>query len=268
MNAPKLSSLAQILFAVVCGMVMVVVGYQAFVAKKELTEIPGSILALLGILAATYIVSKGIQVASRPLDTELEPVREERRAIQEIISTQQGAVDIGIYIRLGLNQMTEYYTINKSQAVYSFRISVGAVIIGLMLIGWTIALLLRQPKLVPVTTLSAVSGLLAQFIGAAYFYLYNRSLGQLNYFYRNLVRLQDAMLALQQVDLLDVKTRDNVRQFVIKSLLTSSVQAPGFGEEKPKRRREEATREAGKPNKENRKSKAASASGNAPDSAG
>ncbi len=172
------------------------------------------------------------------IEIELEPIRAERKAIEQRIEARQGAgLDIFNVIQLGLNQITEYYTINKSQARNSFRASMGAVIFGLLALSVGIALNYKQPQLATVSALSAIAGVLLQFIGGAYFHLYNRSLQQLNFFYETLVRLQDTMLAVQQVDQLESGTRDKARGGIITALMRTPVSVPRISEGVAKRQR-------------------------------
>lgn len=210
-----------------------------------LPDIPTGLLALLGIAASTYVVSKVVG-ASRQADAELESVRAERKDIEQRIEKREGGgLDIFGVIRLGLNQITEYYTINKSQARNSFTASMIAVIVGFGLLCLGILLGYDHSEAKEVAILSAVSGVLLQFIGGAYFYLYNRSLQQLNFFYETLVRLQDTMLAIQQVDLLAESGREKARESVIKALIRAPVSAPRIAEPASKGKGRRGKTEAG-----------------------
>lgn len=196
---------------------------------KEPPEIPSSLLALLGVAFAAWLAFKAIAAATTESTKELEPVRAERKEIEESLESGRGGhLDILKIVRLGLNHITEYYTINKAQARNSFAVSIAAVMIGLLALCFGIYFTYKQHT--AVSTLSAIAGVLLQFIGGAYFYLYNRSLQQLNFFYESLIRLQDIMLALQQVEQLDSPARDKTREAVIKALIRSPVTAPRVAE--------------------------------------
>jgi hypothetical protein len=165
------------------------------------------------------------------MEFDLRPIRAERKEIeQRIASRDRTQLDIFSVIQLGLNQINEYYTINKSQARNSFRVSMGAMVVGLLALSIGIVLNYKQPQHTTVPTLSAISGVLLQFSGGAYFYLYNRTLQQLNFFYETLVRLQDTMLAVQQVDQLEGDVREKAREAVIKALIRAPVVSPRVGE--------------------------------------
>ena len=214
---------------------VLIAGFAFFALRTgKFPEIPTSVLVLLGIVASAYLVSKAVQ-ASSALEIELQPVRAERKAIEERIDSRGGTqADVVSVIKLGLNQITEYYTINKSQARNTFTASMAAVIVGLIAIFVGIVLNYSQPQHTTVATLSALSGVLLQFIGGAYFYLYNRSLEQLNFFYETLVRLQDMMLAIQQVELLETAAQEKARGSIIAALIRSPAPPPRARDRKRK----------------------------------
>jgi hypothetical protein len=81
---------------------------------------------LLALAAAAYT---GITVrGGGALRLELESLHEERKDITDRLADKQRP-DILDTIQLSLNQLNEYYTINKSQARNSFSFSVSAVLI-------------------------------------------------------------------------------------------------------------------------------------------
>jgi len=156
------------------------------------------------------------------IELELEPIRKERLEIRQRIEHGRSAANVLSTIELGLNQITEYYTINKSQARKSFSFSVFAVIMGLItLIGGTWLFYFGKTPNIGLAALSGIGGLLLQFIGGASFYIYNKSLAQLNYFYDKLVRMQDTMLSIQLCNQLEDKSRQNkIREQLILEILT------------------------------------------------
>jgi hypothetical protein len=103
----------------------------------------GSLVPSLLIFAATLGLSCLLSFTDFGLrksdtDLELDRLRAEREEIKQRLASEQGARpdrgradDIFGTIQLSLNQLTEYYTINKSQARNSFRFSVFAVVVGL-----------------------------------------------------------------------------------------------------------------------------------------
>jgi hypothetical protein len=139
--------------------------------------------------------------------------------------------DINKIISLSLNQMTEYYTISKSQARNSFWISVLAIVSGLLslLFGIFLYYFRGQPQATAITAISTFGGVLAQFIGAAYLYIYRKSLSQLNLFFQQLAAMEEVMLAAEQCDKIKSdEHRDTIRGEMILFLITGRFHSGGF----------------------------------------
>lgn len=164
--------------------------------------------------------------SSRSTDTEIDALRRERAELRarldaEATSKHQGPADVLDTIRLSLNQLTEYYTINKGQAKSSFRASMGAMVVGLLTILVGIWIFYTGPGGdVKVAVIAGIAGILAEFIAGAYFYLYNRSLTQLNYFYDKLTAMQDTMLAIRLCDTLPEPRATASKERLIEVLMT------------------------------------------------
>lgn len=185
----------------------------------------GNGVALLLIWGGASVTAVGL-LAIAPIDIlgiedELEPIRQEREEIQQRID-RETRPDITDNILLNLNQINEYYTINKSQARSSFRSSVFAIIVGLLTIVGGVWIFYLQPESnVQLATVSTVGGVLAEFIGAAYFVLYNKTMDQANHLHDRLVKMQDTMLAISLCDRLeDNPSRHDAIKQVITALLT------------------------------------------------
>lgn len=169
-------------------------------------------------LLAFGVALQAYQVANR---SELEQLHKQSEKLQEKISGQQTA-DIFTVIQLSLSQVTEYYTINKGQARKSFNFSVFAIFVGLATIIGGIWLMYSgsSSTKTSVGTISSISGLLLQFLGGANFYIYNKSLVQMNYFYDRLMRMQDTMLSIKVGEQIqNAETRDRVREQIVSGLL-------------------------------------------------
>ncbi len=148
---------------------------------------------LLGLAAYAGLKVRG----SGGLQIELQSLREERKRITERLA-ETPKPDILDTIQLSLNQLNEYYTINKSQARNSFTFSVFAIVVGLgTLLGGIWIFYLRETPKIELTAITSIAGVLTQFIGGAYFYLYRRSQEQLNFFFAQLVKMQDTMLSVK-----------------------------------------------------------------------
>lgn len=178
------------------------------------------IFLVVGILSLS-----DIRFTAGSIAAELEPLRREREAIQRRMETDKQP-DVLDTIQLSLNQLTEYYTINKSQARSSFQFSVFAVVVGLLTLigGISIFALGKNPNLTR-AAVTGIGGTIAQFIGGAYFYLYNKSLAQLNYFYDQLVKIQHTMLSVKLCE----QIQDPGKQLEVREKLITALISQGIG---------------------------------------
>jgi hypothetical protein len=173
-------------------------------------------LLVLALAAYTGIKVRGGGV----LRLELESLHEERKDITGRLASKERP-DILDTVQLSLNQLNEYYTINKSQARNSFSFSVSAVVLGLATtIGGIWMFYLGENPRVDLAAITSTSGILLQFIGGAYFYLYRRSLDQLNFFFSQLVKMQDTMLSIKLCDQIQSDDRKSeLREKIAMTLL-------------------------------------------------
>ncbi|MFG4001929.1 TRADD-N-associated membrane domain-containing protein [Flavobacterium aquidurense] len=159
----------------------------------------GFLIFFLIIVLASFT---NITLDKDELKTELNKIKKEREKIIEKISEKENNV-IGT-IQLSLNQITEYYTINLSQARSSYRWSITAIITGLvtLLAGAWLIYFQENPN-VTVGIITGISGIVIEFIGASNIYIYNKSLAQLNLYFRELINIQDTMLAIELCEKID-----------------------------------------------------------------
>jgi hypothetical protein len=182
---------------------------------EQITQV---LLIVISVCGATLTLcllsfSELASVKLSGLEIELQPIRKEREEIRHRIEHETGGPNVFDTIQLGLNQITEYYTINKGQARRSFVFSVFSSAAGLLtLIGGIWLFYFRKTPNLQLATLSGIGGILLQFIDGASFYIYNKSLSQLNYFYDKLVRMQDTMLAIQLSSSLKDESRQQALQ--------------------------------------------------------
>jgi len=153
-------------------------------------------LALTGLASFTNIKFDETGFIEN-LSSQLKLLHAERDEIRRRVLDKENP-NIFDTLQLSLNQLNEYYAINKGQARRSFMFSVIAVVVGLIVIVVGISIFyFGSQKNIQLTTISGIAGVVAEFIGASYFYLYRTSLYQLNIFFSELVRTQDTMLAVK-----------------------------------------------------------------------
>ena len=192
-------------------------------------DLSAPIFSVLGLAFFISLLSfTKIDLSKRNIDADLEALRAERIEIQKRIAdtkqeTEKSKETIFDTIQLSLNQISEYYTINKSQARSSFNFSIFAIITGLVtLIGGIWLFYFKDTPRLDLTIISSISSVIVEFIGGAYFYIYNKSQKQLNYFYDKLVKMQDTMLAVQLCESLPQEKEIEQKEKMITILMERS----------------------------------------------
>jgi uncharacterized membrane protein (UPF0136 family) len=112
---------------------------------------------ILPILTFGSVTMYSIANAKGYIEMELDKLHVERKEITNKIE-KEVSPDIFNTIQLSLNQITEYYTINKGQAKSSFGVSIGAIIIGLITILAGIWLHLVKNQNIEVAYIASISG--------------------------------------------------------------------------------------------------------------
>jgi hypothetical protein len=111
-----------------------------------------------------------------------------------------------------------YYKTNQSHLTWSFWASLCALIVGLVVLVVGIGLALAGFGYA-ISVATAAGGVLTQFIGAGFFFLYTRNLKQLNIFYAALVQRDDLMFAYNLTSLIPAEMKPGVIQTMITTLL-------------------------------------------------
>ncbi|MEU8608447.1 hypothetical protein AB0C29_10655 [Actinoplanes sp. NPDC048791] len=189
---------------------------------------PPAVIGAAGLITLTAVLgsyASGTISVVRNEDDQLAELAAARIAIEKEIR-QTGGGDVYSNLELNLNQITEYYTINKSHARNSFRIGASAVVLGFMAILSGIGLLYygdNDNPTLAVPLIAGVAGLLGQFVGAYCFYLYNQASRQVTTFYGRLSQVQDTMLAVKLCEVMtDVEQRTAVTVQIISALISRS----------------------------------------------
>lgn len=183
--------------------------------------LPFLIIPLIAIVLPVFIYFyEQFPVA---LETELKNLRAERVIITKKLEKDK-ELDIFHTIQLSLNQLNEYYSINKDQARSSFKFSIFSIVIGLITIITGIWLYYLDIKNIEISYISTISGIISEFIGGAYFFMYKKSSEQVNFFFGQLIKIQDTMLSINLADNINDKTKKvEIHEKIIISLLERSL---------------------------------------------
>jgi uncharacterized membrane protein YdcZ (DUF606 family) len=132
--------------------------------------------AITGVLA---LIVGGVAVAGLNINLEETQKLARRHADKEAAekTLRTTPTDAMATAQLNMSKLDEYYALNKSQASRSFLASIAAISVGFGVLIFSLWFA-NGDKLKS----GAIGGALLQFIGGAFFVMYNKSLDQLNLF--------------------------------------------------------------------------------------
>lgn len=119
------------------------------------------------------------------------------------------------------DHLERYYLTNQQHLQWSFWAGLIALTIGLVVLLFGIYLSFMGNDVLNASVASA-AGVLTQFIGAGFFYLYSQNLKQLNVFYEKLIKNQDTGYAIHLLSQIPENERPNIVQAIIGALLSRS----------------------------------------------
>lgn len=118
-----------------------------------------------------------------------------------------------------LTKLREFYDTGHFQQKVSFWASIIAVTIGFVVILFSIYVFLSNPDKITESVLLGVAGVISEFIAAAFFYIHNKNLEQLNTYFEKLIKLQDTQLAISLVEKMNEKNHDYMYMSIINVLI-------------------------------------------------
>lgn len=116
-------------------------------------------------------------------------------------------------------KLREFYGSTLFQHKVSFWASIAASVVGLCAIVLALAAYVRDPGNLSESVVLGVSGVLSQFIAAAFLYIHNKSTAQVYSGFEKLVKLQDTQLAVELVARMNEKNHDYMYMNIINVLM-------------------------------------------------
>jgi hypothetical protein len=136
----------------------------------------------------------------RSLGKRADVAAEEKANYQDKLEGTRDAREVYKYVFLINNASVELYVQqSRQQATTSFSLSARVAVAGFLLLAGSVVVGVfadyRGHAMTP-AYLAAIGGALTEFIAGVFFWLYNRSLAQINLFYEGMVKQQaDALIA-------------------------------------------------------------------------
>lgn len=123
-----------------------------------------------------------------------------------------------------ITELREYYVISKKQCRITFSAAMMACILGFALFAIGI-LISYDPENTTVIDSSTIGGAIVEVIAGLFFWMYSKSLDQLNYYYEGLSTTQNSLSAIQLAEKMDEPNRDQAFAYIITKLMDKEQQA-------------------------------------------
>ena len=115
--------------------------------------------------------------------------------------------------------LRQFYEAAQFQHKVSFWASIAAAAIGFLAILLAFLVFVHSPGNVTQSAIIAITGVLSEFIAAAFFYIHNKNITQVDSCVQKLVKLQDTQLAIDLVDKMPEANRAYMYMSIINILI-------------------------------------------------
>jgi hypothetical protein len=175
----------------------------------------------------TWVVSS----LSKYLRTSLDDARKEKKTYSDKLENAEGDEIFKYILLMSSAALEEYVAQTRLQAQQSFLSSTGVAMVGFILLSIGIGLAFwasfTGKSDLNAAYLAAVAGLLTEFISGVFFYLYSRTLQQINRFHDRLISSQHVAMSFLAISLLEEQTHKEATQAELAKLLLSQALATG-----------------------------------------
>jgi hypothetical protein len=172
----------------------------------------GTVLGLLVYIVTTEVIRVRSLRDLRWIDYKLAQlgVEELQETIEEDFFTK--------LVKINFKYIDKYYSQTQEQADKSFRVSVIAGIIGLVVLVGGIISMFIIPEQSVAAVVTTAAGVLGEFIAAVFFYLYNQTIMKMSQYHQKLVITQNISLALKISDGLGAVEKARAMELLIDRL--------------------------------------------------
>jgi hypothetical protein len=120
--------------------------------------------------------------------------------------------------------LSAYFNRNLKQVDWIFRLSVVVMLVGLGLVGVGIFLAYQKPESIAVSIVGGISGIITQFIGATFLFIYKSTITQANKYTETLERINAVGMAMQILDGIGQEERiESIEKLVIAKIDISKI---------------------------------------------
>jgi hypothetical protein len=164
------------------------------------------ILVLLGTIAAVYLGFKFVGLQQSQATEIKEKIADAESKVQNEPEKTKPAWDLA---RVTLEA---YFNRNLSQIASIFWLSAVVMFCGFLIIVWGVFQAIRHPDVTTPATISTLSGVVTEFIGATFLFIYRSTIQQAANYSKTLERINSVGMAMQILDTMpDNATQDNLK---------------------------------------------------------
>jgi hypothetical protein len=159
------------------------------------------------------------------LTDALKKAKEDKKTYTDKLESAEGDEIFKYILLINVSALEGYVAQTRIQAEQSFALSKFVALVGFVLLGVGIGLgvflrLFSSGTNLDAAYLSAVAGTLIEFISGVFFYLYNRTLQQINLFHDKLVEMEKTSMAFLATSLVaDAAKRDESKANLAQALV-------------------------------------------------
>jgi len=177
--------------------------------------------ALLGSLSKVWAQKSDVAAA-------------EKRTYRDKLENAQGDDIFKYLLLINTAALEEYVAQTRLQAEQSFRLSRIVALLGFILLGVGIVFgfysTLQGDQSLSAAYLASVAGLLVEFISGVFFYMFNKTLQQINLFHDKMISAQHVAVSFLANGLIaDASQRDQLKGDLAKGLISSVSGEPHTG---------------------------------------
>lgn len=142
-----------------------------------------------------------------------------KQETEDVVKDIQNQPDYDVFKLLYKNvrESTEYYIISKRQANKSFILAIISCVLGVFIYmcGFLIVAFLDKN----ITILTTISGTVVELIAGLSFWMYSKSLKQLNEYHRRLSSTEKYLTSIQMADKLESSEREKMYRWIIERVM-------------------------------------------------
>lgn len=183
---------------------------------NEILIIVSIVILFTGLLSLIIVLRSFVVKERKSFESILDELSDERKALSEGNDTATNVLEV---IRKNLNQLNEYYVLNKLHSSGSYRLSVITISIGFVMIIGSVMYMFITKEVALISVILSISGVISEFIGATTFSLYKESNKNVDKFFIELTKLQRIMLAIELTSQLESDFKNKETAKVISALV-------------------------------------------------